>query len=193
MLLSEMQRHVLEDPPLVDRRAQYFREKIYPVLFAPSSGDVPALEEAYAMLDKNSQDLDRWYMAVQRINPGWFVDVLHRPEEEVTFRDESKLVIHDGNVPTYMMRIRDLEEIEADSADLNTHVFRSVFYPKLAAAATGDVPDVESARLMPTIELNKWYEAVGRVNPQWFKPLEDLKAQADAAETLKKKRRKRTR
>jgi hypothetical protein len=40
---------------------------------------------------------------------------------------------------------------------------------------------------MPTEETNKWYEAVCRVNPHWFKPLLDLKAEVDAQEIKKKK------
>jgi hypothetical protein len=195
MRLADEQRKALADP-LEDTRKQYFREKLYPVLFASSSGDVPSLDQAYAMLDSLQQekDLNSWYRAVQDVNPDWFTYLNHNDDEVVKFSDGSKLTVHDGNTPAGIMRIRDLEEAATQSPidDLNKQVFRATFYPKLAACSTGDVPDEEAARTMPTVETNKWYEAVNRVNPHWFAALHELKAEVDK-EQLKKKRRKRIR
>ena len=192
MTLSEEMRKASIDP-LPDKRKQYFREEIYPVLFAPTSGDVPTLDEAYAMLehDKSSEDLDGWYKIVQTVNPDWFSNLTHNKPETVTFSDRSKLTVRDANVPSGIMMIRDLEELaQGQPADaLVKQVFRLTFYPKLAACSRGDVPGEEEARTMPTAELNKWYEAVNRVNPHWFQPLQKLKEEADA-EALKKKRKR---
>jgi hypothetical protein len=188
MMLSEEQRKAAENP-LENKRLQYFREKLYPVLFAPSSGDVPAMDEVYAMLETSPDDLNEWYKAVQRINPGWFQWLHHHDSEAVTFSDETALYVVDANVPVGIMKIRDMEEIAQDhpADSVIKQIFRSTFYPKLAACSFGEVPDEESARLMPTEETNKWYEAVCRVNPHWFKPLLDLKAEVDAQEIKKKK------
>lgn len=199
MRLSEEQR-MAKEKPIEDERLQYFREKIYPVLIACSTGDVPTLDEAYDMVssDKTSKDIDTWYKAVQTVNPGWFSYLNHNAPETVIFGDKSKLVVSDGNVPSGIMRIRDLEDTATKQPlpELSKQVFRATFYPKLAACSTGDVPDEETARTMPTKETNRWYEAVCRVNPHWFAALLELKAEADAAEKaeeLKKKRRKRAR
>lgn len=191
--LSEEQRKAAENP-LEDKRLQYFREKIYPVLFAPSSGDVPDLNEAYRMLETAPIDLDRWYMTVQEVNSGWFSYLNHNPEEEVVFSDGTKLMVHDGNVPTAIMRIRDLEEAAQDKPydDLKKQIFRSTFYPKLAACSNGgNVPDEETARTMPSIETNIWYEAVNRVNPHWFQAMHELKKEVDAVQLKKNKKRQR--
>ena len=192
MTLSEEQRKAV-DSPLDDKRMQFFREKIYPVLFAPASGDVPSMEESYAMLETNPADLDGWYKTCQIINPTWFTHTRHNESEEVVFSDGSTVTVNDGNVPSAIMRIRDLEEYagEHPAENLIGQVFRSTFYPKLAACSSGDVPDEDTARKMPTVETNKWYEAVNRVNPQWFQSLHDLKDQVDAEQIKKKRKRPR--
>jgi hypothetical protein len=194
MLLSEGRRKSV-DNPLDDRRLQYFRDEIYIVLFSPASGDnVPSLEEAYLLLETSPEDLNEWFKVVQRINPGWFAWLQHHDSEMVTFSDETSLVVEDANVPTGIMRIRDLENdpgpadrplVEAETVE--SEIFKTVFYPKLAACSAGQVPDRLDAQNWPTAELNKWYEAVNRVNPQWFKPLIDMKAEVDAQEIKKKK------
>lgn len=190
MTLSEERRKAIEKP-LEDGRLQYFREEIYPLLSAPASGDVPSLEAAYAMVEDAPAELDEWYEAVQRINPNWFQWLQHHDTEKVVFSDESSLYVTDGNVPSGFMKIRDLENsTPLNDEDTRAQIFRMVFYPKLAACSIGDVPSVIEARdAMPTDELNKWYEAVCRVNPHWFKALQDLQVESEA-ETLKKKRRR---
>lgn len=192
MTLSEEQRKA-NDKPLDDKRKQYFRAVIYPAMFAASEGDVPTTDEAYAMLETSPADIDGWYKVVQQVNPEWFSYLNHNPSEEVVFSDGTKVLVSDGNVPTALMRLRDLEEnAELHPAEtVIRHVFRSTFYPKLAACSSGDVPDEDTARSMPTIETNKWYEAVNRVNPHWFKALHELKAAADAEELKKKRKRPR--
>jgi hypothetical protein len=189
MTLSEERRKSFIDP-LEDKRLQYFREEIYPLLFSPASGDVPSLEDAYAMIGTAPDDLDEWYRAVQRLNPGWFQWLQHHDSELVKFEDNTSLIVLDGNVPSGFMKIRDLESsIPSNDEDTKAQIFRLVFYPKLAACSTGGVPSVEEARSMPTDQLNLWYEAVNRVNPHWFKALQDLQAESEA-ETIKKKRRR---
>ena len=209
MTLSEERRKAIEKP-LEDKRLQYFREEIYPLLYSPASGNAPSLEAAYAMIGTAPDDLDEWYRAVQRLNPGWFQWLQHHDSEKVVFSiyqdlyivdgnepkedlsfEEHTIYVIDGNVPSGFMKIRDLENsMSRSDEDTKAQIFRLVFYPKLAACSIGDVPSVEEARdAMPTQELNKWYEAVCRVNPHWFKPLQDLQAESEA-ETLKKKRKR---
>ena len=192
MTLEEEQRKALENPN-EDKRLQYFREKIYPVIFSPSSGNVPGLEEAYRMIENAPGDLDKWYLAVQKLNPEWFTWHNHNLTEEIVFSDKSKLLVVDGNVPTGIMRIRDLEEYAQENPldDLKKQVFRMQFYPKLAGCSLGDVPDEETARTMPTAEINRWYEAVNRVNPHWFAGLLELSKEAQAAQLKKKAKRPR--
>ena len=192
MTLSEERRKSLEDP-LEDKRLQYFREEIYPLIFAPASGDVPAMNEAYAMVENSPEEINEWYRAVQRINPIWFEWLQHHDSEQVVFSDESVLYVTDGNIPSGFMRIWDLEHMEPiRDSDTKTQIFQFVFYSKLAACSIGSVPSIDEARLMPTAELDKWYAATNRVNPHWFKAMQDLKTETDA-ETLKKKARKRGR
>lgn len=200
MCLSEMRRKAVENP-LDDRRLQYFRDELYSLLVSPASGDtLPSLEEAYAMLKDSPEDLDEWYKAVQRINPAWFAWLQHHDSEMVTFIDETSLVVVDANVPSGIMKIRDLENDPGPPdrplvEGLESEIFKTVFYPKLAACSAGKVPDRLEAQNWPTEELNKWYDAVNRVNPQWFKPLIDLKNEVDAqaAQAEIKKKRKRQR
>lgn len=194
MRLSEARRKAAENL-LDDRRLQYFRDEIYSLLSSPASGDeVPSLEKAYAMLKDSPEDLDEWYKAVQRINPGWFEWLQHHDQEMVTFIDETSLVVVDANAPSGIMKIRDLENdpgpVDRPLVEgMETEIFKTIFYPKLAACSVGQVPDRLEAQNWPTEELNKWYEAVNRVNPQWFKPLIDLKNEVDQATIAIKKKR----
>ncbi len=191
MRMSEAQRLAPENP-LPDKRLQYFRERIYPFLSSCSSGDVPSLEEAYGMLGNQKEvHLDGWWKMVQRINPDWFKYTAHQPTERVVFSDRSELDVFDGNVPSVIMKLRDMEEasIENPVDDLNTQVFRAVFYPKLAACSRGAVPDEATTRLMPIADTNRWYETANRVNPHWYQPLIDMQVEAQKQnETIKKKR-----
>lgn len=192
MRLSELRRKA-GDNPLDDRRLQYFRDEIYSLLIPPASGDnIPSLEDAYAMLENSPEHLNEWYRVVQRINPGWFQWLQHHDDELVNFSDGTSLVVVDANVPSGIMKIRDLENDPGPATEnLETEIFKTVFYPKLAACSAGQVPSRLDAQNWPTVELNKWYEAVNRVNPQWFKPLVDLKNEADAQEIKKKRKRQR--
>ncbi len=66
--------------------------------------------------------------------------------------------------------------------------FRLNVYPKLAGCSTGDVPDMETAGKMPSSELNKWYRAAHRCNPDWFAMFDQPKnpTPAQVAEQEKK-------
>lgn len=111
--------------------------------------------------------------------------------EEVIFSDGSCLTVSEENWDT-AMRLSELES-EAQAAPLEdprAQLFHSMFYPKLAACSSGDVPTEVEARQMPSAELDKWYAVVKRLNPQWFAVIDALTKEAQAAE---KKRRHRKR
>lgn len=186
MALSDAQRQAREKP-LEDLALQYFRETIYVGLAACSTGSVPILEEAYGMLESAPADIDRWYRVVQDINPIWFEVLDHNMDEEIEFSDGSKLTVHDANLPSCIMKLKRME-LEADEnplPELNKQVFRREFYPKLACCSSGQVPDEETTRTMPSPETNKWYFAVNRVNPHLYRPFQEL-SKAVLAEQQKK-------
>jgi hypothetical protein len=120
-------------------------------------------------------------------------------KEVVTFRDGSKVTVCEEN-HTIANVLIDLEnktnaELQAEG-ELAVKEKRepdftkwgwSVLYNKMAACSTGDVPTLEESEQWPSVEVDKWYAAARRINPQWFKPLDDLKD----AEVTKKKGRKR--
>src|SRR3990167_2309609 len=147
MALNEAQRQA-KKKPLEDARLQYFRENIYIVLASCSSGPVPDLSTAYAMLETNPADLDGWYRLVQEINAGWFAFHDHNPDETVIFSDETKLMIRDGNLPSVIVKLWDMEAwAQANPLpEIHKQVFRSTFYPKMAACSSGQVPEEEAAR-----------------------------------------------
>ena len=87
------------------------------------------------------------------------------------------------------MRLQALEKqaIENPVADMDQQTFNKGLYPKLLACSSGDVPTLEDALQMPSTELDKWFFAVKRLNPDWFDmPGETVK------EDPEKKSRKRT-
>lgn len=195
MRLLEMQRKAGEDR-LPDSRMQLFSERLYPTLAAPAEGDVPTLEEAVKMLDDDPEGLDLWYRAVQRVNPDWFTYTGHGKAVKIEFSDGSKVTVSDGNAPAAIMRLAELEELARSNPDdnLSIQVFRTGFYPKMAACSSGQVPTEDEARKFPTAELNKWYNAAKQVNPHWFEALEQLSEEAKAlaeADKLKKNKRRR--
>lgn len=197
MRLSELQRKSTENP-LEDAGLQIFRERLYPVLSAPASGDVPSLEEAYQMLGSDDKGLDLWYRTVQTVNPEWFSYKAHPESVKVAFSDGTEITVMDGNTPSAIMRLALLEREAQDHPleDVSAQIFRSGFYPKMAACSAGAFPNEQEARKLPTNELNKWYAAAKQVNPHWFEALDQLSeaakeaAQADEIKKNKRKRRK---
>lgn len=93
----------------------------------------------------------------------------------VEFRDGSKLTVSEQTWDI-VMRLNELE-VWAQANQLDDpkkQLFREAFYPKLAACASGDVPDEETARALPSAELDLWWSAVREVNPEWFTKLDEL-------------------
>lgn len=177
-----------------DASLQYFSEKIWPVLFAPSSGDIPSLEEAFRMATEAPADLDGWYKTVQKINSKWFTYLNHHEDVTVSFSDGSTVVVHDGNVPSIILKLNDLER---DAVFINPRdtagkqAYAVTFYSKFAACSTGDVLSEDEARLLPSEEQDKWYVAVKTVNPHWYEAVvaaQEEYLSAHAAELKKKQR-----
>ncbi len=110
--------------------------------------------------------------------------------EKVVFSDGSVLIVQEESWDCAML----LEEMERQarenpSDDPKTQLFRQMFYPKLAACSSGDVPSEEEARAMPSEQLDKWYEAAKRVNPKWFAAIVALTKEAEKAEEKKRTKR----
>lgn len=167
----------------------YFWEKIYPTLAALSTGDVPSPEEAFKM---DPYELDHWFEAAREVDPALLGDQVIEPEV-VTFRDGSSITVLPDYLPSVLMRLHRLEsEVEAGTPmnDVSAETFRILFYPRLAACSTGDVPGMDEARSeWPTSELDKWYNAARRVNPTLFLPLEEIALEnRQKAEEAQKKR-----
>jgi len=111
--------------------------------------------------------------------------------EVVTFRDKKQVTVSEENwnIGTLLTKLN--EDAAKEPVDnVNDQVFRQVFYPKLAACSSGDVPSEEEAKQMPSMELDKWYEAVRRVNPQWFAGIDALMSKQDVEKKKVRKRRK---
>jgi hypothetical protein len=168
----------------------YFQEEIYSYL-AGCSVPAPALEESFRLSD---EDLDAWYEAAREVNPGLFSDA-ETAQQVVTFGDGSQITVLSANRPSVLRRLSRLDaqvSQEAPSENIRTETFRVLYYPKLAACSIGDVPSPQEARVdWPEAELNHWYEAVYAVNPEWFKPLEQIAEQNQARAQKAEKKRKR--
>ena len=138
------------------------------------------------MTDKIDLWLPRW----KAENPFFENSMLNR--EKVKFRDGSQLIVYEENqiIAEYILELE--REAEANPhPDSARQLFRKVFYSKLIACSAGSVPTDEQARNMPAVELNKWIEAVRRINPDWFLNLD--KAIEKMSEEEKKRSRKRPR
>jgi hypothetical protein len=124
---------------------------------------------------------------------------LQLKQEVVEFRDGSKITLSESDWPM-SMRLSELEnEISLRSFDdPKNQLFAVVFYPKMAACVTSEpVPGLDE--VLPTngntgwplTELNKWYEAARRVNPDWFAGLDQIgEAAPKSEEEIKKKTRR---
>ncbi len=115
--------------------------------------------------------------------------------ETVEFSDGTSLVVHEAT----WLEDAQLVELEDKAAEINqaeiekakdegreltvtekkVQFFRHDIYPKIAAPSSGDVPTEEEARLMPASQLNKWYAAARRVNPDWFTVFDLARTKAD--------------
>jgi hypothetical protein len=173
----------------------YFRRNIYPVLAAPASGVVPDVMAAYSL---PRDELDVWWLAVWKLNPEWFDRPFDQESKTWTigFRDGSKItIIEDADMPSIVLRLLELEDeaLEHPVDDPDTQIFRLSFYPKMAACVIeGDVPPADVLRKWPSSEINRWYEGVRKINPQWFLALDAIseEAQRAAAEREKEKKKK---
>lgn len=171
----------------------YFQRDLYPLLAAPSTGDVPDVIDAYAM---PRDELDLWYLAVWRLNAEWFAKPFDEETriETVIFRDGSKIkLVEESGMPGIVLRLLDLEDeaMLEPNDDPDIQIFRLSFYPKMAACVIeGDVPPADLLRKWPTSEINKWYEATRRVNPEWFLQLDAISDEAQRAATEREKEQK---
>ncbi len=115
--------------------------------------------------------------------------------ETVEFSDGTSLVVREAT----WLEDAALVELEGQAAEVNhaeiqkaseegreltatekkVHFFRHDIYPKIAAPASGDVPSEGEARQMPASQLNKWYAAARRVNPDWFAVFDLARSKAD--------------
>ncbi len=174
---DEQQRHA-DGSDLADKRFQYFWVSFYPLLVSCSSGDVPDLNTTYEMLEKSPEDLDNWFASVRRVNAHWFNPLPKVTKGEYKFSDGTKIKIVYGNIPSVIMKKYDLEQeaIDKPAENERAQIFKSTFYPKLAACSLGKFPDEQTARKMPIADINGWYETVKGINPDWFSALEALSA-----------------
>ncbi len=122
--------------------------------------------------------------------------------EKVEFRDGTSLTVseatwlEDTKLLEYEDAARLTNDVELKKAEGRTlsrieqkvQFFRLNIYPKLAACSSGDVPSEEEARQMPSSELNRWYAACKRVNPDWFSVFEQ--AMNQTAEQLAEEQKK---
>jgi len=107
--------------------------------------------------------------------------------EVVEFRDGSKLTVTEATW-SIAMHLQELEE-QADKSpleDLTNQIFNVVIYPKLAACSLGAVPSLQEALEMPSTEIDKWYFAVKRINPDWFTAIQKMSEKLEAAANEKK-------
>ncbi len=106
--------------------------------------------------------------------------------EKLEFRDGTSLTVSEATwledtklleLEDQARLVNDAETKAAEGRELTrleqkVQFFRLNIYPKMAACSTGDVPSEEEARSMPSSELNHWYAACKRVNPDWFSVFE---------------------
>lgn len=112
--------------------------------------------------------------------------------EKVTFRDGSKLVVYEENqdIGDYLIELQ--QDAEQTPLPNPRHdIFRSWYYSKLVACSAGDVPTCDQARALPAVELNKWIEAVRKVNPGWWQNLDKALSEMTAEEKKRKPKRPR--
>jgi hypothetical protein len=179
------------DPALLD-----FYELVYPWLFAYSTGNVPTLEEAYELPDK---DLDKWYEALRCTNPELFPETIVA-DTTVTFRDDSTLTIRSTEYPSVLRRSfqytsKAFTYLTQHPND-NQEFARLQVYGKLACCTVGNVPSYEEMRNWPVTELQKWYNAVLQHNPQLFVSPQEAEEKSleeqQATDAKKKSQRKRS-
>jgi hypothetical protein len=112
--------------------------------------------------------------------------------ETVKFRDGTKLIVTEANWAA-SIKLQDLEE-QAKATPLEDPIsqrFNLLVYPKLAACSSGKVPSMQEGLAMPSVELDKWFLAVKRLNPDWFMLVPD-KLIEESPEALAKKGKKPT-
>ena len=95
--------------------------------------------------------------------------------EVVKFRDGTELTVTEANW-AITIKLQELEEQAGKNplGDVTQQTFNLVVYPRLLAcsSSTSPVPSLQEAFDMPSSELDKWFFAVRRMNPDWFAGLE---------------------
>jgi hypothetical protein len=112
--------------------------------------------------------------------------------EVVKFRDGTKVTVTEANWAV-SMKLQELEEQATKNPleDSKLQTFNLVLYPKLLACSSGKVPSLQEAIDMPSSELDRWYFAVKRMNPDWFVPSAPPATDVKAGEApLEKKEKK---
>lgn len=108
-------------------------------------------------------------------------------QEVVKFRDGTELTVTEANWAV-SIKLQELEEQANKNPpeDAKLRAFSLALYPKLLACSSGIVPSMEEALEMPSTELDKWYFAVKRINPDWFTALDEAEAKEAALEKKEK-------
>lgn len=174
MLRVDLEEQADQSPP-ADKLLAFFARHIYPSL-AVLLDPMPTLDDLYHY---PPQALDALYLDVRRHVPAWFDDA-ELTEESLTFSDGKKITVQSKR-PSVVMKLNCLEQTAQNDKPMDNirrEVFRSVYYPKLAGCSSGQVPTVEYARAEMSMEdLQLWYDAARRQNPDWFISLEELARQ----------------
>jgi hypothetical protein len=120
--------------------------------------------------------------------------------EVVEFRDGTKLTVTEASWQSDILVTQSEKEaarrtdelIEKNKGKLSDDeitriTFNQSIYPKLAACCSGDVPSEDDAFGMPSTEREKWEAAVRKINPQWYKTMDEFVDKMEAAEAALKK------
>jgi hypothetical protein len=189
--LQLMEDEIKKNPPKTP--ADMYMDALYPTLACYSKGDIPTRDEALKMATDTPQDFDLWFCSVRALNPSKFA--VRGGEKDktrsVVLRDGSKItVINSANHPSFVFRaqaVHDEVVRQSGSDDPELMVFKTLFYPAMAACSVGDVPNPEQVDNWPETELAKWYAACEEENPSLF-PASVDKAKAATAEDDGKKK-----
>lgn len=168
----------------------FFQEVLYSGLAAYSTGDVPALQDAFTLSDEN---IDLWHLAVAELNPSRYV--VQAYEQEALEIGERRITVLSLR-PSVLMRRAHLEQESEQQQPLQnqrSEVFRVVYYPRLAGCSIGDVPsEIEARQELSVDELEAWYDVAKRMIPPWFLPVEEI-AQKNELESKQDQRKKKKR
>lgn len=107
--------------------------------------------------------------------------------EVVKFRDGTKLTVTEANW-AITMKLQELEEQANQHVPEDIHLQSlNTLYPRLAACSSGKVPTFQETADMPSRQVDVWFFAVRRINPDWFAPVD---GEAEGEASLEKKEKK---